>query len=1353
MPKTPVNRPIARRSTAAAFAAATAVFAMTSGMAFGPGVAPSSAAPITPTTRSVSGTIFRDFNINSVRDVADRNTDGTIGATEWTEPGQVGITVSATCMSDTGPDNATGTATTTVDDIYGAPISVVSGADGSYLLTNLAAGKCRIDIVPPATMSFLFDTKMGASLVRFVDLSAGNSTQDAGLIDPVQYTGPTSLPKMLNGANWAGSATSAGVPDRRTTESLLVSGAFTRGDRTQDTNAFSADPVYTGTAPVELTSWSQHGAIWGLATQRTSGKIFAGAFMRRLAGLGSGGIDAIHTMASASATPTVFTTAVDTGTVDPEGSCTDATCRDFLDAEIRNRDIDAYSQVGTVGWGDLDMSADDRTLFAVNLFDKKLYKFPLNLDGTANGAAVSTTIPSPACSNGVSRPWGTSVHDGLVYAGVICDASTGTRADLAAFIYAYNPGTAAVALADGSGTVAAGAWSANLLADGVAAAGMQLDFDRACSARIGGTCRTTGLSTHWNPWSNDPAHEDDLNNATETRGYHQPILADIAFADDGGLILSFADRWAWQSSGSAHYTPVSGSTTEVANAQVGGDLIRTSAQATGTYLVENASGVTQGASLGGGTLNGWGSDPLVISEAGPGAGEFFNDDAIDDGGSGYWVHAESSEGGVLKIPGNPEIAFKQLDSDDELFTHGIAYAFETNGLRRGGQTGGTLSATCNFTPFKQCGYREFGTAFTVDQTGFGKASALTDLEALAEAAPVEVGNRVWYDANGNGVQDGGELPIPGVTVTLTVGANPARTAVTDGNGNYRFSSAAGTDDGANKFGVSELKAGATFTVAAPTTVSFGGGTRNITTKTAGTETGSDANTATGVTDVITINGHGQNTHAIDFGFTPAAAPLTYSIGNFIWIDNGVGGGTANDGIRNGGELPKSGVVVKLFAADGSGNPTGAALLTVTTDANGLYRFDGLTPLTYVVVVDPVNFQSGGSLENWVSSTGNQSTFVTANDFKDHGIDSGTAATTGVRAPAIVVAAGVTGEDHPATYAGGSTAGGTAAADNEDNLNVDFGFWAPAPAIATYNLGNRVWLDINHDGLRDSGEPGIDGVVLELLDATLTPTGASATTAGGGYYRFDDLVAGSYAVRVATTNFTTGALVNRISTNPDAASANNDIDDNDDGAGTAASAQSSLVVLGPIEPTTDADRTAGDAALPDASTNLSVDFGFVGVVDVGITKGVGTPTPATGETITYTLTITNHSVTNVSDVSVSDVLPAGLSGVSASGDGWVLVVTPGQLNGVHAGVLAPGESKTITFRVAVTATAGLITNFARVGVAGDTVAANNVDAVPVTLRQIDLPKTGADIRLLLAMAALALALGCCLLRVARRVSPR
>ncbi|MBP9073314.1 MAG: Ig-like domain-containing protein [Caldilineaceae bacterium] len=71
-----------------------------------------------------------------------------------------------------------------------------------------------------------------------------------------------------------------------------------------------------------------------------------------------------------------------------------------------------------------------------------------------------------------------------------------------------------------------------------------------------------------------------------------------------------------------------------------------------------------------------------------------------------------------------------------------------------------------------------------------------------------------------------------------------------------------------------------------------------------------------------------------------------------------------------------------------------------------------------------------------------------------------------------------------------------------------------------SIGNFIWHDRDLDGIQDVGEPGIDGVLVELLDATNTVI-ATKVTFGGGGYLFDNLAAGNYQVRVATTNFGVG----------------------------------------------------------------------------------------------------------------------------------------------------------------------------------------------------------------------------------------
>jgi len=92
------------------------------------------------------------------------------------------------------------------------------------------------------------------------------------------------------------------------------------------------------------------------------------------------------------------------------------------------------------------------------------------------------------------------------------------------------------------------------------------------------------------------------------------------------------------------------------------------------------------------------------------------------------------------------------------------------------------------------------------------------------------------------------------------------------------------------------------------------------------------------------------------------------------------------------------------------------------------------------------------------------------------------------------------------------------------------------AVVTVELINRpsitgaVFVDVNENGLYDANEPTIDGVVIELLDASGVPVldgvgNPVTTTTVDGYYLFEDLVAGTYQIReVQPTGVDDGAEV-------------------------------------------------------------------------------------------------------------------------------------------------------------------------------------------------------------------------------------
>jgi len=83
-----------------------------------------------------------------------------------------------------------------------------------------------------------------------------------------------------------------------------------------------------------------------------------------------------------------------------------------------------------------------------------------------------------------------------------------------------------------------------------------------------------------------------------------------------------------------------------------------------------------------------------------------------------------------------------------------------------------------------------------------------------------------------------------------------------------------------------------------------------------------------------------------------------------------------------------------------------------------------------------------------------------------------------------------------------------------------------------SIGDYVWHDIFHsethqvDGIQDVGEPGIEGVIVELYDEFGTKINSTGTNASG-FYQFTNLSAGTYTVKIANINFEAGGILSRL----------------------------------------------------------------------------------------------------------------------------------------------------------------------------------------------------------------------------------
>ncbi len=360
---------------------------------------------------------------------------------------------------------------------------------------------------------------------------------------------------------------------------------------------------------------------------------------------------------------------------------------------------------------------------------------------------------------------------------------------------------------------------------------------------------------------------------------------------------------------------------------------------------------------------------------------------------------------------------------------------------------------------------------------FGEVTAFADTYTSTS-----IGDRVWADLDGDGVQDPGEVGIPGVTVRLyndpnnngivDVGETQVASTTTDANGLYRFTGAFGGNNYSVTYDLSGPVAGYT-----PTT-------------------DSDVDTEHRVHDVPTLTA-GQQYLLADFGLRPPAPPSEDStIGDTVWLD------ANQDGVVDPGETRIADVEVRLYRDLNSNGvldlATDLLLQTVSTDSNGNYLFTGLHNGTYFVDVvesDP-QFPAGAALV-----TGGASPQLITQPPTDG---------TNVGIHKVVISATNTDymlADFGYRYTG--QIGDFAWYDTDSNGVADETNFMGGPRPVP-NATVVLYADLNGNGVVDDGELII--ATYETCDGTVEyPCNVGQTP---GYYLFEGLPPGDYIVKVS-----------------------------------------------------------------------------------------------------------------------------------------------------------------------------------------------------------------------------------------------
>ncbi len=840
---------------------------------------------------TITGRVFQDFNGNGTYDTTSTiNNDGfgTIGVA--IDRGVSGVTVSA------------------YDSAGAARGSTTTDASGNFSLSATGTGPYRIEFTNlpsgyyPSTRST--DSVQGGSstnsgsTVQFVD-NANTSNVNLAINYPTDYS--QNNPEIVASMFEQGDA----VTGPNSAASAILSFPYSAGST--DTSGSATESLFDvpNVNPLDIAS-SQIGPTYGIAYARKSRLIYAAAYFKRHAGFGPRGPNGIYVLnRTGSGSVNTFFTVPGTAT-------------NSHDTTNYNRDNGntGWDAVGKTSLGGMALSEDETKLYVWNLANRTLYALnaTTGVQIASQAAPSSLPLPSGTCASSDIRPFAVTVYRGQLYVGFICSAESSSNVD--SFTDSNGNGiwdmgdyyvdtngngvrdsTESYINLTGSSSYTSPETFTDVDGNGIYNLGdarklqayvytadpstlafsaspvfqMPLLYKRGLNTKVQSSVGT------WRPWS--ATYRSAVTGTWIT--YSQPMLTDIAF-DNGNLILGLRDRIGDQIGNGALSNPNDASNTTFYQPRTAGDVIRACGTPNSWTLENN------------GRCGGTGNAPQNVAE-GPGGGEFYYGDSytlsdtfinptvtINGKGSN---HTDTGYGGVEQLPGAPDVVITNFDPIPNIT--GLVY---DGGIRWLNNTTGAFTK----------GYRLYDGNGNETVT-FGKAGGIGgNLVILSDPAPIELGNRVWRDANGNGVQDPGENGISGVTVRLYQGSTLKGTAVTDANGEYYFVYSSVADPNTTD-NIGQVNGGIAYNTAyqirfdLTSNYSSGGPLAGLTLTTfhqntqLGNTAGSDSDASyvsnpsgspAGTFPVISVTtgGPGANDHSLDVGFwlAPTAAPVSVS---------------------------------------------------------------------------------------------------------------------------------------------------------------------------------------------------------------------------------------------------------------------------------------------------------------------------------------------------------------------------------------------------------------------------------------------------------------------------------------------
>jgi SdrD B-like domain len=236
------------------------------------------------------------------------------------------------------------------------------------------------------------------------------------------------------------------------------------------------------------------------------------------------------------------------------------------------------------------------------------------------------------------------------------------------------------------------------------------------------------------PWVSNTTHQ----------GYAtQPMAMDIEFDVDGSMILAMGDRGGFQNGNNNYVADPTATNTTLLEGGTVGDVFRF-CKTGATFAFQGTAGCPYP------TANPYAFQEYYWGDTGPYT-------------SSTAAFGEVGAGGIVSLAGSSTVLTNAQDP----------YAWY----------GGGVVSLSNVSGGDRWRYTIYdGTT----PGASGKAAGLGDMEALCDNAPIEIGNRVWVDADNDGLQDANEVGLPNITIELYRAGVLVTSTTSDANGNYKF---------------------------------------------------------------------------------------------------------------------------------------------------------------------------------------------------------------------------------------------------------------------------------------------------------------------------------------------------------------------------------------------------------------------------------------------------------------------------------------------------------------------------------------------------------------------------------------